>query len=58
MIVAFSCGRGQKLATISYVRHKYMDSPFPAGYVFKVLIGGVLVLLTGIIDWEFVTAQD
>jgi len=37
-----------ELATISFVRHKYMDSPF-LQVAFQVLIGGVLVLLTGIL---------
>ena len=37
-----------ELVTISFVRHKYMDSPF-LQVAFQVLIGGVLVLLTGIL---------
>jgi len=47
MIVAFLVVAAE-LATISYVRHKYMDSPF-LQVTFQVLIGGVLVLLTGIL---------
>jgi rubrerythrin len=37
-----------ELGAISFVRHKYMDSPF-LQVAFQVLIGGVLVLLTGIL---------
>jgi erythrin-vacuolar iron transport family protein len=37
-----------ELVAISFVRHKYMDSPF-LQVAFQVLIGGVLVLLTGIL---------
>jgi len=47
MIVAFFVVAAE-LATISYIRHKYMDSPF-LQVTFQVLIGGVLVLLTGIL---------
>jgi rubrerythrin len=47
MIVAFLVV-GLELATISFIRHKYMDSPF-LQVTFQVLIGGILVLLTGIL---------
>jgi hypothetical protein len=47
MIVAFLVV-AMELATISFIRHKYMDSPF-LQVTFQVLIGGVLVLLTGIL---------
>lgn len=47
MIVAFLVV-AIELATISFIRHKYMDSPF-LQVTFQVLIGGVLVLLTGIL---------
>lgn len=35
-----------ELATISYVRHRYMDTPFLQA-TFQVVVGGVLVFLTG-----------
>jgi erythrin-vacuolar iron transport family protein len=41
-VVAFELG------AISFIRHKYMDSPF-LQVAFQVLVGGVLVLLTGIL---------
>lgn len=37
-----------ELAAISYVRHKYMDTPFLQA-AFQVVVGGVLVFLTGIL---------
>ncbi|HUI74948.1 MAG TPA: ferritin family protein [Candidatus Acidoferrum sp.] len=37
-----------ELATISYVRHRYMDTPFLQA-AFQVVVGGVLVFLTGIL---------
>ena len=36
-----------ELATISYIRHRFMDTPFLAA-TFQVVIGGVLVFLVGI----------
>ncbi len=36
-----------ELATISYIRHRFMDTPFLAA-AFQVVIGGVLVFLAGI----------
>jgi erythrin-vacuolar iron transport family protein len=36
-----------ELGIISYVRHRYMDTPFLAA-AFQVVVGGVLVFLTGI----------
>lgn len=39
---------GVELATISYVRHKYMDTPFLQA-AFQVVVGGVLVFVTGIL---------
>jgi hypothetical protein len=35
-----------ELCIISYVRHKYMDTPFLQA-TFQVVVGGVLVFLTG-----------
>jgi hypothetical protein len=35
-----------ELAVISYVRHRYMDTPFLQA-AFQVILGGVLVLLAG-----------
>jgi erythrin-vacuolar iron transport family protein len=35
-----------ELATISYIRHRYMDTPFLQA-AFQVIVGGVLVFLTG-----------
>jgi rubrerythrin len=37
-----------ELAAISYVRHRYMDTPFLSA-AFQVVVGGVLVFLTGIV---------
>jgi rubrerythrin len=37
---------GIELTAISYVRHKYMDTPFLQA-AFQVIVGGVLVFLTG-----------
>jgi len=37
-----------ELAAISYIRYRYMDTPFLAA-AFQVVIGGVLVFLAGII---------
>jgi rubrerythrin len=37
-----------ELATISYVRHRYMDTPFLQA-AFQVVVGGVLVFVTGIL---------
>jgi len=37
---------GIELATISYVRHRYMDTPFLQA-AFQVVVGGILVFLTG-----------
>jgi hypothetical protein len=37
-----------ELAAISYVRHRYMDTPFLSA-AFQVMVGGVLVFLTGIL---------
>lgn len=37
-----------ELGTISFVRHKYMDTPFMQA-AFQVVVGGVLVFLTGIL---------
>ncbi|MDB5340696.1 MAG: rubrerythrin [Planctomycetaceae bacterium] len=37
-----------ELAVISWIRHKFMDTPL-ASAVFQVLIGGLLVFLTGIL---------
>ena len=37
-----------ELATISYIRHRYMDTPFLSAAL-QVVVGGTLVFLTGII---------
>lgn len=37
-----------ELAAISYIRHRYMDTPFLSA-AFQVVLGGVLVFLTGIL---------
>jgi hypothetical protein len=37
-----------ELGVISWVRHRYMDTPI-ATAVFQVVVGGVLVFLTGIL---------
>jgi VIT1/CCC1 family predicted Fe2+/Mn2+ transporter len=37
-----------ELAVISYIRHRFMDTPFLQA-AFQVVVGGVLVFLTGII---------
>ncbi len=37
-----------ELAAISYIRHRYMDTPFLSA-TFQVVVGGVLVFLTGIL---------
>ena len=37
-----------ELGAISYVRHRYMDTPFLSA-TFQVVLGGVLVFLTGIL---------
>ncbi len=40
IVVAF------ELMVISYIRHRYMDTPFLQA-AFQVIVGGVLVFLTG-----------
>jgi hypothetical protein len=37
-----------ELAAISFVRHRYMDTPFLSA-AFQVVVGGVLVFLAGIL---------
>jgi len=37
-----------ELAAISYIRYRYMDTPF-LGAAFQVVVGGVLVFLAGIL---------
>ncbi len=37
-----------ELAAISWIRHRYMDTPLLAA-AFQVVVGGVLVFLTGIL---------
>jgi hypothetical protein len=37
-----------ELAAISWIRHKYMDTPLLAA-AFQVVVGGILVFLTGIL---------
>jgi hypothetical protein len=47
MTVAFLVVAAE-LAVISWVRHRYMDTPFLQA-AFQVVVGGVLVFLTGIL---------
>jgi len=37
-----------ELGVISWIRHRYMDTPLMSA-VFQVVVGGVLVFLTGIL---------
>jgi VIT1/CCC1 family predicted Fe2+/Mn2+ transporter len=37
-----------ELAAISYIRYRYMDTPFPQA-TFQIVVGGVLVFLAGIL---------
>ena len=37
-----------ELGVISYIRHHYMDTPLLSA-IFQVVVGGVLVFLTGIL---------
>jgi hypothetical protein len=37
-----------ELAVISFIRHYYMDTPFLSA-AFQVVVGGVLVFLTGML---------
>jgi len=37
-----------ELAAISFIRHRYMDTPFLSA-AFQVVVGGALVFLTGIL---------
>jgi hypothetical protein len=37
-----------ELGAISYIRHRYMDTPFLAATL-QVVVGGVLVFLTGLL---------
>jgi len=37
-----------ELSIISYIRHRYMDTPF-LNAAFQVMVGGVLVFITGIL---------
>jgi hypothetical protein len=37
-----------ELAAISYIRHRYMDTPLLSA-TFQVVLGGVLVFVTGIL---------
>ncbi len=37
-----------ELAVISYIRHRYMDTPFLASAM-QVVVGGILVFATGIL---------
>ena len=37
-----------ELAAISYIRHRYMDTPFLSA-AFQVMVGGALVFVTGIL---------
>ena len=46
--VATSADVVAELAAISYIRHRYMDTPFLAAAL-QVVVGGVLVFLAGIL---------
>ena len=59
MLILARCSDGQQrsvsvavvaieLGTISYIRYKYMDTPFLQA-AFQVVVGGVLVFLAGIL---------
>lgn len=37
-----------ELVIISYIRHRYMDTPF-LNAAFRVMVGGALVFITGIL---------
>jgi hypothetical protein len=37
-----------ELGVISYIRHHFMDTPLTSA-IFQVVVGGVLVFLTGIL---------
>ena len=37
-----------ELAVISWIRHRYMDTPWPSA-IFQVVVGGILVFLTGVL---------
>ena len=37
-----------ELAAISYIRHRYMDTPLLSA-AFQVVVGGVLVFVTGVL---------
>jgi hypothetical protein len=37
-----------ELITIAYIRHHYMDTPLTSA-IFQVVVGGVLVFITGIV---------
>ena len=41
-----------ELATIAWIRHRYMDTPLLAA-TFQVVVGGVLVFITGIVIGRF-----
>lgn len=47
-ITAAACVVAAELSAISYVRHRYMDTPFLSA-AFQVIVGGVLVFLSGIL---------
>jgi VIT1/CCC1 family predicted Fe2+/Mn2+ transporter len=44
-----------ELATISYIRYRYMDTPFLQA-AFQVIVGGILVFLTGYFIGSFLHA--
>ena len=46
--IARRCFWVVELAVIAWIRKRYMDTPFLAA-VFQVVVGGVLVFLTGIL---------
>ena len=47
------CVVAAELAIISFIRHRFMETPFPAA--FQVVVGGVLVFIAGHRDWQRIT---
>ena len=47
-LIVAGCVVAVELGAISYIRHRFMDTPFLAAS-FQVVVGGVLVFIAGII---------
>ncbi len=47
-VIVASIVVGAELITIAYIRKRYMDTPF-LWAVFQVIVGGLIVLATGIL---------